>query len=1822
MAGDIKVQSGSILVRPNTSTPVTETIESLISHDSAFVRITNVTQVGGTRDIDSGANLDTDDVGFTAQITDINTISFRGSGIGENADYRVAWEVIEYVGTASGSNEFRVRFNEQRTATGFTDSFSVTGALDTTKLVPFIAGVFIDRDRSDIWPEAPFEVSSSGDTFTVTRDRDVSEATYAAQVIEFTGENWTVFPYQLNLFSGTTWGTQVIPLDTSVTDWDNTWIIPTFKPEASRAADAGFAVWPGPDVDNIRVNTFDMVTKIGTPRLSWYMVENSNVSVEHLDSYTGGETNLSAGVWGSSSITFTNAVTLGSSSIIFNTSNDGEAIGAGTFSFMWNYRIASSGTFEVLRIQGQSQGSGADTEWAAQIIEWPEIGVDNITVDPGISSLESFGTADFNPQNILATGIPSEERFGDVAFVGIGVGDLKDIKVQRGIINKQPSSATATTLTLDETLGSLTSAFIRITNAHPVGGARDSQTEAERDTADVGFNLRIRDVNTIEVSGSGAGEGSAYRIAWEIIEYIGEADGPNEFIVRFSENRSRGPETDSITVPDVVDSTDLIPFLHGATQDTAGVQLDRLGWEVSGSGTTISLERGDRGVNNAIYSLTVVEFTGDNWTVHPYQANEWSGSAGTFTVPLDTSVTAWHQTIIFPSYLWFEDSDPTTGFQVFPADEDDVNNIRVRTDENAILTPAPRSSWYLLENADMFVDHFGSHLDQFALQSGSGPNIVPFAPSVALGSSSIWYSDTNDNVAGGANFVGMWNYRLDSTSSFELYRTANAGSTSSWSAQVVQWPGPFLLGPVGIQSLEEFGDHTVVDNPKIFPVGIQSLEEFGSPIQVGDINITVDNGIPSLEEIGSHNVAGPDVIDPTGITSEEDFGDHQVGLGILVDPGIASAEAFGTHTIFATQVITVDNGIPSLEEFGSPIQVGDINIVVDSGIDSSETFSSDYTLDLGGNVKVQRGTQIFNPSDSTVASATLVDPVNAHDRAFVRITNTSLMGGQRSADAGTRRDVIDANINVKLVNTSTIEFSHPGNGENVNWEVNYEVWEYVGPANGGDEFIVRHNEQRQVFGLNDSITVTGSNDVTDLVPFLHGATLSSDQQDIWREVNYQVSGSGATFDLTRDRAGSVVEYNITVVEFTGANWTVHGYQTFEFTGSTWGTNTVALDTGVVDWDNTFILQAFLFEASRMADTGIVVWPGPNSGSIRVHANDSAIKFGTPPVSWFLVENPRMQVQHIDSLTGGESNISAGVWGSSSIDFSDAVILPSSSVLFHQSNDDEDNSLGFFSWAWNYKLLSSGTFEIERNIGQAQGAGGDTEWAAQIINWPQGGLNNISLEGQGIQSEETFGNPGLNDTCAQWGEPLWGQAVWGQCEVVADTDLPVIDSKQDTVLLVHSSGSVDELADDIGQFKTDLTNNTTFVSEISSSRSNINNTREISGRFNAQNGTTGTVVYFGNNAEVFGENGYRVELDASQVLNAFNGDLIVASVALDTVGVNQQFSFNYSTKPNKTPRDPTDNLRHELWVYNHFTEGVVAAFGSGSTVSMFDTWTLTIKSNEGADIFTEDVLDVRIGRDFHSSIEFNEDYSQFQGPSLNSTQVSSSAEAPPLWEKLWFDKASSLGDAGQYWGPIPQQEAHVRANFKKRLVSPLINETYLNPPTFNVGTSNQDTTGSMWRQPPGSLATGWKMYLGWFKWNEIAEFSPVRDIFWRAHFNKGDTAGSDHDLHIRMYCFNRTAWQIQQNIIPNQEAAPPLVRYYDTVLIPSGTLSGWVSGSLKLSRIDINSQLLRDTTFFTLAISGSNVSDQIFTLNSWNAIQIDPLTEPNPGPDGINESLGS
>ena len=200
---------------------------------------------------------------------------------------------------------------------------------------------------------------------------------------------------------------------------------------------------------------------------------------------------------------------------------------------------------------------------------------------------------------------------------------------------------------------------IELANNNRKTHAGSTTVKSNHEGDDLAGGRQLTAVDTLTYYRESASLATNMRFETSIWEYIGDAGGPNEFIVRgrYAIDLNGSTNSTTQTVSGVVTAADCIPFITGimnnATSDDADSATAVAYLE---NATTLRVQKGSQTNNVRVY-VTLVEFTGSNWTVLHGDSGNFSADTGTITLRdgadgtgTATDVSAWSEALIFGQF--------------------------------------------------------------------------------------------------------------------------------------------------------------------------------------------------------------------------------------------------------------------------------------------------------------------------------------------------------------------------------------------------------------------------------------------------------------------------------------------------------------------------------------------------------------------------------------------------------------------------------------------------------------------------------------------------------------------------------------------------------------------------------------------------------------------------------------------------------------------------------------------------------------------------------------------------------------------------------------------------------------------------------------------------------------------------------------------------------------------------------------------------------------------------------------------------------------------
>jgi len=278
---DFKVQRGQASLA-DTVTSVTITAGTDYTAPSAitkaFIRITSVAQFTDGKSVAFGGQADHQTVTIDNPGNLVTSITFTRSDGSDSINFQ--WEIIEYVGSAGGVNEFKVLGQEVLSLTGTAttaDSSAWTPA-DDNDVVAFVTAQRNDDTSSGRGDGSPANFTSewvaASNLIRITRSNTDRTGQASICAVEFTGTNWKVQRVTHSFSAQATDETETITTVSAITEVFTH--IQHRSSEINTASQLGFRAW----VNSTTQATFH-TDNVGTSHdaVMWIM-ENSGLSVE------------------------------------------------------------------------------------------------------------------------------------------------------------------------------------------------------------------------------------------------------------------------------------------------------------------------------------------------------------------------------------------------------------------------------------------------------------------------------------------------------------------------------------------------------------------------------------------------------------------------------------------------------------------------------------------------------------------------------------------------------------------------------------------------------------------------------------------------------------------------------------------------------------------------------------------------------------------------------------------------------------------------------------------------------------------------------------------------------------------------------------------------------------------------------------------------------------------------------------------------------------------------------------------------------------------------------------------------------------------------------------------------------------------------------------------------------------------------------------------------------------------------------------------------------------------------------------------------------
>ncbi|MBT8269321.1 MAG: choice-of-anchor D domain-containing protein [Bacteroidia bacterium] len=261
----------------------------------------------------------------------------------------------------------------------------------------------------------------------------------------------------------------------------------------------------------------------------------------------------------------------------------------------------------------------------------------------------------------------------------------------------------------------------------------------------------------------------------------------------------------------------------------------------------------------------------------------------------------------------------------------------------------------------------------------------------------------------------------------------------------------------------------------------------------------------------------------------------------------------------------------------------------------------------------------------------------------------------------------------QLTATGTLSYYRESASVNSNTRFNTSIWEYVGTPGGPNEFIVRGRYSVTLNGTNNNTTqaLSGVVNAAKCIPFITGIMNNSTSDDADSGTALAYLENASTLRVQKGSNGNNVTVYVTVVEFTGTNWTVlHGdsgnsaSDTGNITLSA-SANGIGAATNVSGWGNAVIFAHHIGDTGSsgtndaIADNWPVMTPGSSNQLVDWTFNANHDSAGTNRHFVHVLDNTGMNVTRFQSAFAPANETTVNIAAAGLTSTSEALIVGSS-----------------------------------------------------------------------------------------------------------------------------------------------------------------------------------------------------------------------------------------------------------------------------------------------------------------------------------------------------------------------------------------------------------------------------------------------------------------------------------------------------------------------------------------------------------------------------------
>lgn len=492
-------------------------------------------------------------------------------------------------------------------------------------------------------------------------------------------------------------------------------------------------------------------------------------------------------------------------------------------------------------------------------------------------------------------------------------------------------------------VGSLSFAFAHPTVNIPVGGYTLATVSTDQNQREMGAWARLSDVDEVTLSRLSTAANADIHYPFEIIEYTGESEGANEFIVRHVGGLqiSSGTATGQIVLPTETDLTKCAAFPVGSLSNNGNSYINRQTFTVelkeSGADKVAELARVDTG-STVTYYVAVIEFTGSNWVVQNNITHSFSTTIGDAEVSI-TDVANINKAFIASTFSGITRENNCVSCTARFKD----SSTLYLNQESGADTGSKWIGAVVRNDSILQVSHYDSITGAWAEFPNNQNTVTRAISEVANAAHTMLLltSSNNSNVIDPPQSV--LTYRLSDVDEITLF-CPRSGGTQRLAAQVVEFiesSSTQELLPSGASSTSTLGSTTVSTGAvALLSTGIASTVALGSAaVSAGAVSVSCSgiesttlfgaatlsvsavsvscSGIESTTLFGTTLVSTAQAtIAPTSIEQAVAYGEAQINLSIHSE-STESSSTLGAAVVSASAVSITTSGIGSSEAFGT-----------------------------------------------------------------------------------------------------------------------------------------------------------------------------------------------------------------------------------------------------------------------------------------------------------------------------------------------------------------------------------------------------------------------------------------------------------------------------------------------------------------------------------------------------------------------------------------------------------------------------------------------------------------------------------------------------------------------------------------------------------------------------------------------------------------------------------------------------------------------------------------------------------------------------------------